>query len=413
MTAAASAFLPAPLAVRVFLVFAGAYFLSFARRSVNAIIAPDLIAEFGLTNAQLGALSSTYFVTFAAMQIPAGVWLDRYGSRRVDGTLLIVAAAGCAVFALARDVNALWIGRALIGIGVSCALMAALRAYRFWYAPARQQQLVAWMLVAGTLGALVTTVPVQAVLPHIGWRGVFWVTAALLCLASAAVFLQLPGEPAHAAHDDDAPWSAYLQVYGNPYFWRFGIVSLTVQSSFVAFQGLWIGPWMRRVLGMEADSAAQVLFVFNLVLMLGYLALGWAVPWLARNGLTTLRLVVASTVLMLGLEVAIAFAGGSGAWLLWLALALAATGQSLSQTHVSLSLPEPLTGRAFTAYNLLSMAGMFLAQWLFGATVDALSNTGGHDAEAFRRAMLVWVAIQFGALMVLLFWRVQPRKAAA
>jgi predicted MFS family arabinose efflux permease len=414
MTAAASAFLPAPLAVRVFLAFAGAYFLSYALRSVNAIIAPDLIAEFHLSNAQLGALSSAYFVTFAAMQIPAGVWLDRYGSRRVDGWLLIVAAAGCAVFALARDVTTLWVGRALVGIGVSCALMAALRAYRFWYAPARQQQLVAWMLVAGTLGALVTTVPVQAVLPHIGWRGVFWIAAALLCVASAAIFLRLPREPVRAAPEDGASsWAAYLQVYGNPYFWRFGVVSLTVQSTFIAFQGLWIGPWLRRVLGMPADSAAQVLFVFNLVLMLGYLALGWAVPWLARNGLTPLRLVAASTALMLCVEVAIAFAGGSGAWLLWLALALASTGQSLAQTHVSLSMPEHLTGRAFTAYNLLSMGGIFLAQWLFGVTVDALGGLGGDDADTFRRAMLVWVAIQFGALMVLVFWRVQPRKAAA
>jgi MFS-type transporter involved in bile tolerance (Atg22 family) len=147
--------------------------------------------------------------------------------------------------------------------------------------------------------------------------------------------------------------------------------------------------------------------------MLGYLALGWAVPWLARNGLTPLRLVAASTALMLCVEVAIAFAGGSGAWLLWLALALASTGQSLAQTHVSLSMPEHLTGRAFTAYNLLSMGGIFLAQWLFGVTVDALGGLGGDDADTFRRAMLVWVAIQFGALMVLVFWRVQPRKAAA
>ena len=411
-TAATTAVLPTALAIRVFAAFASGYFMSYALRSVNAVIAPDLIAEFGLTNAQLGSLSSIYFFAFAAMQMPLGIWLYRFGSRRVDAALLLVAACGCAVFALAHSATLLWIGRALIGVGVSGALMASLRAFRFWYAPARQQQLAVWMLVAGSLGALVTTVPVQWALPLIGWRGVFWVAAALLGAASVAIFLQLPSEPAHAAQRDASPWSGYLQVYGERYFWRFGLVSLTVQSSFIAFQGLWIGPWMRRVLGMDAASTAQALFAFNLVLMLCYVALGWAVPGLVRRGWTTLRLVAIGTTLMLALELAIALVHGSWAWVLWLALAAAATVQTLAQTHVSLSFPERLTGRAFSAYNLIAMGGMFLAQWLFGVTVDALGGGGEHGSDAFRHAMLVWVAVQAVALMVLVFWRVQPPRGA-
>ena len=75
-----SAVLAAPAAVRVFLAFASGYFMSYGLRSVNAVIAPDLIAEFGLTNAQLGSLSSAYFLAFASVQVPLGVLLDRFGS---------------------------------------------------------------------------------------------------------------------------------------------------------------------------------------------------------------------------------------------------------------------------------------------------------------------------------------------
>jgi predicted MFS family arabinose efflux permease len=340
------------------------------------------------------------------------VLLDRFGSRRVNATLLLVAAGGCLVFAGARSAWMLWVSRAMIGVGVSAALMASLRAFRFWYVPARQQQLTAWMLVAGSLGALATTVPVQMALPAIGWRGVFAVSALLLVATSLAIFFLLPAdEPIPARHGRESSWGAYRQVFCDRYFWRFGVVSLTVMASFVAFQGLWIGPWLRRVLGMDADEAATALFVFNLVLMLGYLGLGLAVPHLVRRGWTTLRMVTIGTTLMLLLELAIALSSGNWAWLLWIALAVAATCHSLSQTHVSLSFPERLTGRAFTAYNLLTMSGMFVAQWLFGVAVDFFG--GEHDGIGFRPAMLLWVAMQALALAVLAFWNVQPRQDAA
>jgi len=308
----------------------------------------------------------------------------------------------------------LWIGRALIGVGVAGALMASLRAYRFWYAPGRQQQLATWMLVAGALGALATTVPVEMAVPLIGWRGIFWASAGLLCASSAAIWFQLPPEPASAGHRDREFVAAYRQIYGSPYFWRFGVVALTAQASFVAFQGLWIGPWFRRVLDMDGQATAQGLFAFNLVLMLGYLMLGWLLPGFLRRGWTTVQMVAVGVGAMLCLELAIAFASGPRAWLLWLALAAAATVNVLSQSHVSLSFPAHLTGRAFTAYNLLSMGGMFVVQWLFGVVVDLMSGGNGeHSAEGFRGAMLVWVALQSLALAILVFWRVQPRKAPA
>lgn len=404
-----STILPASLAIRVFAAFASGYFMSFALRSVNAMIAPELTDDFGLTNAQLGSLSAAYFFSFAAVQLPLGILLDRFGSRRVDAALLLLAAAGCAVFATANSTAMLWIGRAMIGMGVAGALMASLRAFRFWYAAERQQQLAAWMLVAGTLGALVTTVPVQLALPLIGWRGVFWIGALLLVVSSAAIFLVLPAEPVQQRRDGESQWAGYLTVFSEPYLWRFGIASMVMQGSFIAFQSLWIGPWFRQVLHMDLEQSARALLVFNLALMFSFLALGWAAPRFARRGWSTLSLVKAGTALLLLLELAIAFASGPFAWLLWLGMAAAVTVFTLAQTHVSLSFPERLTGRAFTAYNQLFFAGLFLAQWLFGVVVDAMSSPGD-GGEGFRRALLVSVAIQFLAFMLLVFWRVGPPR---
>jgi Arabinose efflux permease len=170
------------LALKVFIFFAFAYVLSYAFRSVNAVIAPELMADLKISNAQLGLLSAVYFIGFSAMQIPLGIALDKFGVRRVESVLLLIALMGTIIFALAESLLGLSIGRLLIGIGVSACLMAAFTAYRRWFALEQQGQLASAMLVFGTVGALMTTVPVQLSLPYIGWRGIFLVMAILVLI---------------------------------------------------------------------------------------------------------------------------------------------------------------------------------------------------------------------------------------
>ncbi|MFZ2326106.1 MAG: MFS transporter, partial [Rhodoferax sp.] len=103
--------------------YAAGYFLSYGLRSVNAVIAPELMQELGITAAGLGMLTSAYFLAFGLFQLPLGLLLDRFGPRRVEAALLLVAAAGCALFAVGTSLQALAVARALIGLGVSACLM--------------------------------------------------------------------------------------------------------------------------------------------------------------------------------------------------------------------------------------------------------------------------------------------------
>ena len=89
--------------VHIYFAFAAGYLLSYLYRTVNAVISPELARELALSPASLGLLTSAYFLAFAAMQLPAGILLDRYGPRRVEPVLLAVAAAGAALFACCRD----------------------------------------------------------------------------------------------------------------------------------------------------------------------------------------------------------------------------------------------------------------------------------------------------------------------
>lgn len=399
------------MALAVFLAFALAYFMSYALRAVGAMIAPELSREFGLSNAALGSMTSAYFLTFAALQLPLGIWLDRFGSRRTHATLLLIASAGCALFALARDVTWLWAGRALMGIGVAGALMSAMKAFRFWYAPERQQQLAAWMLMVGSLGALATTMPVQWALPIVGWRGVFWLGTALLLAASMAVFTVLPRDEERSSRERlraGSMWSGYTQVFTDPYFWRFGMVSVLSHSMFVSLQSLWAGPWLIQVQGLSIERTSQVLLLFNLVLMASFLGLGWVAPKMSREW-SMIRIGAWTTAIVIVVEAAIALLPQVCAWWLWLALAAGSAAFSMLQPHVCLSFPAALTGRAYTAYNLLFFSGTFLWQWLFGVAVDALRAIGVGNVDAFRGALAASVGMQLVGLLVFVRSRARPR----
>jgi predicted MFS family arabinose efflux permease len=389
--------------VLIFLCFASGYFLSFALRQISAVLAQPMMTEFGLTNAQLGSLSSAYFMSFALMQLPLGLWLDRFGSRRTHSLLLLFAVAGCVLHAWATSYAQLWIGRALIGAGVSGALMAALRAFRYLYPADQQQPLAAWMLAAGSMGALSTTLPVQLALPLFGWRGVFWIAAACLFMSAVAIFFLLPKNETASSTEK---FSSYRAIFAEPYFWRFGVLSVVVHGSFVSLQSLWMGPWLVKVVGLTPTQSAQTLFAYTAVLMVGFLLLAKVSARLADA--KVLKTVCVSSGLAISCLLLIALLPGK-VWWLWFGYAIAGLSFTMIQTHVAMQFTDEQSGRALAAYNLLIFVGAFFAQWLFGVLIDALKTTF-HEPEAFRGAMIVSVIVQLLALTVTLLWKVQPPK---
>lgn len=403
-------------AARVFLCFAAGYLLSYALRAINAVIAPALVAELGLSNADLGLLSSAYFVSFGALQLPLGIWLDKYGPRRTESALLLCAALGAAVFATSTSLAGLWIGRALIGAGVSACLMASLKAYRQWFAIAQQSQLASWMLVAGTAGALTATMPVTMALPLIGWRAVFWIIAALILLVSAAIFFLLKNtEHAYASGGATPAASAdgYRRIFSNAYFWRMGLLGMLNHGIFTALQTLWAGPWMTNVLGKSAQQTGQILFAFNFVLLLSYLMLGWAAPRLIARGWSVDRLIAIGLGGTLLAQGAMLLTSGDQAWLLWLLLAVCVPVTTLVQSQVGLAFPASLAGRANGAYNLQLFIGAFVAQWGIGLLIDAFKAHGASASDAFRTAFAVGLALQAAALVQFLLNRAQPEQILA
>ncbi|MEY5002225.1 MAG: hypothetical protein RL678_34 [Pseudomonadota bacterium] len=402
-------------ATRVVLVFGLAYFLSYAMRGINAVIAPALSADLQLSNADLGLLSAAYFMGFGMMQLPIGVWLDRHGPRRTESALLLFGAVGAAIFACSHTLLGVWVGRALIGVGVSSCLMAAFKAFRVWYPAERQSQLGSWMLVIGTSGALSATVPVAMLLPLIGWRNIFFGVAGALLLAAWVLFSRLRDveqamsavhtKPVSSTTAVDAAASisasdepGYAAIFSDPYFRRMALLGAVHQGGFMALQSLWAGPWMMTVLGMSIEQTSHVLFLFNLSLLIAYLGLSWWAPryvaYGQRRGLPALRVVaigLSLSVLLQGLMVLLPY---PQSWWLWVPFAVVITVTTLGQTHVSLAFPTALVGRANSAFNLTLFVGAFSLQWGIGLLLDWFVALGWRNADAMRMAFACYVLLQ-------------------
>jgi len=161
--------------LRVTLPFAAAHFVNQAARTVMAIVGPVLAVELGLSAVELGTLAACMFAAYAVTQLPLGVALDAFGARRVQVALMALAALGFATFALSPGFAGLALGRVLLGVGISAGLMAVLKGNADWFERRRVAQVIGISTAIAAVGSTVTTVPVQALLPMLGWRGVFWV----------------------------------------------------------------------------------------------------------------------------------------------------------------------------------------------------------------------------------------------
>jgi MFS family permease len=380
----------APAFVPVYSAFAAAYLLSYLYRTVNAVISPELTRELDLAAGSLGFLTSAYFLAFGAMQIPVGMLLDRYGPRRVEPVLLAIAAFGALLFGLAHGSPGLTLGRAIIGAGVCACLMAPLKGIAMWYPPERHASLSGWMMVAGGLGALAATTPVEVALRFVGWRTIFVALSAVTFAVALWIAWRVPDTPRpQQASDMRSQFAGVRSVLRHPRFWWIAPLAGFGMGSFMAVQGLWAVPWMMEVEGVTRAVAAQRLFAMSAVILAGYLCLGLFATALGRRGIAARHLFAFGfSMCTIAFGLLSAQAPGSMVW--WSLYGLGAAANVLAFSVLNEGFPRELAGRANTAVNLMMFVGSFATQWSIGLIVDATrALTGADTATGLRYAFAI------------------------
>jgi predicted MFS family arabinose efflux permease len=375
----------------------------FLRNSIG-VIANDLARDLSLSAGEVGLLSSAFFLSFAAAQIPVGIAIDRYGPWATMVGTSVLAILGTLAFSMAQDAPMLILSRALMGLGCSTLFMAPLTIYARRFPPDRFAALASVQMGLANLGTLAATAPLATATAVFGWRESFLAIALLTVVLVIVAAIVVPRDPKRAGRRES--WTNALRGVGQairvPYFKPVFFVHLTAYSTFATVIGLWAGPWLSDVYGLDLSRRGQILLIGAFAQMVGLFLWGAAdrrIPsykaLTLAGGYTTVGLLV------LAAAVPLAF------WAVapWLAaFGLAVAFMPILTTHGKALFPPELTGRGITLMNIGAIGGTFLSQTVTGFLIDFLGRdaSGSVSPAGYR---IVFSALAAWLLLSLFFYR--------
>ena len=385
-------------ALQIYLVLCGAYVASQFYRVANAAIAPELMAELSLSAEAMGGITGLFFLSFAAAQIPTGILLDRYGARRTMAALFGVAVLGAITFAMADGGAGLAIGRILLGLGCAAGLMGSMVVIARWYPEARFASLTAMLFVVGAGGTLLATTPLAWAVEGIGWRGAFLAMAGLTGVFAVLLLLIVRDTPPGQveAGNKGESWTEILAglhaVIANRQLWLVSAIQFVSYATVLSVVGLWGGPYLADVHGLDGVSRGNVLLAMNVAVLAGVSLYGQ----LDRHATSRKWLIVAGALITAAILALLAVLEKPEFWLATVLLLLFATIGSyvmLNHAHARAILPDHLIGRGLTFQNLAVFMGVAVIQSASGLIVGGFDHVDGRSPEIAYRWIFAFLAV--------------------
>ncbi len=383
---------------RIFFVLCAGYVSSLFFRVSNAVIAPELMRSLVISPEAMGMITGAFFLAFAVAQLPVGVLLDRFGPQRTMSSLFVVAVAGTVVFALAQDTIGLTVGRALMGLGCAAGLMGSLVAISRWFPPSQFARLSSLLYTIGGAGTLMATTPLAATSDWIGWRGAFWIMAAVTATFTVLLYgVVRDAPPDHVLHHRPPETTSEIlrglkDVFANRDLRYICALQFVTYGTVLAIVGLWAGPYLNDIHGLAGVTRGNVLLGLNLAVLVGVMGFSVAERWLNTRKWTISGGAVLSIVLLVILA-ALPDLGRWAAIVLLGLFALASAYIMLIHAHARAVLSDHIVGRGLTLQNLAVFLGVFAIQAASGFIIGQFPQDGGAAPETAYRAVFGFLAV--------------------
>jgi sugar phosphate permease len=384
----------------VFVPFVCGYYISYVFRTIVAVIASRLSSDLGLNAGDIGILTSVYFLAFALAQLPLGYMLDRHGPRRVQSVLLLIAASGAVLFGFGHSLAVLIVSRALIGLGVSGALMAGLKAIVLWFPIEKLPIVNGWFVMLGGLGAVTATGPTETLLSWIGWRDLFKLLGIATAVCAFAIYVVVPDRPNDPVMGHRSRLVTLRSIYVDPRFWRLAPLSASCIGAAWALQGVWAAAWLTDVERLNRSEIVQYLFVMAVALSAGALVLGTGANFLRQHGFGPRALLVITMILFIFVQFCLIAEVSLWPYVIWTVVGCAGGATVLSYAVLAELFPKESVGQANAGLNLLHVGAGFAIQCFIGIAVPCWTSNGGHYPPiAYRTALCSVAMIQCMAIV--------------
>lgn len=377
-------------------------------RSSMGVLAPELSAELGLTPEMLGAIASAFFIAYAAMQIPTGLLLDRFGPRRTVAGLFILTVIGTVLFALAPSGPPMLLGRVLMGAGCAGIFSGAFMIIARFYPNERFTSIGATMNSFAMLGTFLATIPLALLVVAVGWRAGFLMIGAAMAgiwLMAAATMRDRPerAEEGTGRRGENLReiFAGLREVLRTPGILKIasGGIALSASNTFL---GIWGGPYLNDVHGLSEAERGQVLIFMAMAGIAGHFLYGQA----SRAFNTLKGLVMAGIVGIAAVMAALALWPSPGlvaVTTLFALLGLACSFPTVLLSHGRALVPDRLIGRGLTVVNTGVMVSIALMQIAIGALIGLFPAADGQAAAEGYRLAFGFVCVM--ALVTLAIYR--------
>ncbi|MSO74693.1 MAG: MFS transporter [Alphaproteobacteria bacterium] len=381
------------------------------RHSPSAMIDP-LMRDFAVDATSLGLIASIFWYAYAALQLPGGFLLDRYGPARVMSGGAVFAGIGCLIFALAPNDSVALIARFLMGAGFATSYVGCLKSASQWFARHRYSTLVGLSVLAGMLGAIIGQAPMAALVGMIGWRTVAFGFAAFA--VPIALILLLSG---CARPPDAEPPPRLKELFAmlgeaarSRQVWYAGLNNLGTTAPVVAFS-LWGVAYYMQVFGLSRPEAATYTSTILIGWAIGSPIIGYISARLRRRRPVTLICSSAGVILWLLIVFVMPDLPRATHYVFLFALGFASGLVSVTFSLAAEHGPPRAPGVSSAMVNTLVMGGAALSQGIVGVVLDARwdgamrAGIRLYGEDAFDTAFLLLPAMAGGGLLAACFVR--------
>ncbi len=401
-----------------FIILSALFILSLFYRVSNAVIAPNLMQDLGLNAESLGILGGAYFYSFTLLQIPMGPMLDRIGPRMVITFFPLIGALGAFLFAFGESLTIALVGRILIGVGMSCCLMGAMKVFTLKFPPQKFATLLGIFISVGTFGQLLAASPLAYLTSIIGWRTIFIIAGVMTTILAFLVFWVLGEGKTKGVN----PFSSSLSqpeirvfqsirlIFGSLSFWQIGTVAFFRYGTFISLQGLWLGVYLMDIKKFSPVQTGNLLILMVIGKIIGDAISGrlsdrvfhsrkglglWGMSLYALSLFPLIGVLKIQSPLWIGLD--------------FFFIGFFCSFGNLVYSHVKELFPITISGTVMTSVNFLLMAGGAAFMPVMGKVIGSFPTVDhAYPPEAYHLSFLICFLGMVASLIFYSFSKKEP-----